>query len=97
MAAMDKEALIKEVNRLLDAGEPLLTKFPKYYQNEWPLELPYNISPDMRWYADSVAWRAQDRKGYLDFRQHDTTTYLARLVEDLEAGLLGWRAIGVLQ
>lgn len=94
---MNKEALLVELDRLLDLGEPLLDVFPKKYSDDWVLLLPENISYDMWWYAGDVAWRAGKREAYQDYRQRDSKVFLAGLVRDFEVGLLGWRAIGVLE
>lgn len=94
---MNREALLDELDRLLDAGEPLLTLFPKRHPEKSGLQLPNNISYEMRWYANDVALRAKSRKQYRDCRQRNTINYVAGLVKKFEAGLLGWRAIGVLQ
>lgn len=93
---MSREALLVELFRVLDLGEPLLAVFPKHLDH-WSLVLPDGISPEMRWYADSVAWRAEDRFRYRGFRQRESADYLVGLVEDFGVGLLGWRAIGVLK
>ena len=101
MAALDRETLLEELNRLLDVGEPLLTLFPRKYpgdpHNDWILQLPGSISDEMGWYALEVSWRAWNWDDYQDVRQRDTvTSTLKTIVDDAKAGLLGWRAIGVL-
>ena len=101
--AMDREALIEELDRLLDVGEPLLAVFPSRKKKGaggwigWILQLPDNISDDMRWYADSVALRARNRELYQTSRRRDSIDHLAEVVTYCESGLLGWRAIGVLK
>lgn len=96
MAAVDRENLISELNRLLAAGEPLLTLFPQQPDDHSTLQLPNNISPEMYWYARDVTLRASNgnrcRERYL---QH-SAYHLRNLVQYFEAGLLGWRAVGAL-
>lgn len=94
---MNRDTLLEELHRLLDSGEPLVTMFPKQHPGWWPLELPDNVSDDMRWYADNVAWRAEDREWYQHYRQQNAIEYIARSVKTLEVGLLGGRAIGALR
>lgn len=98
---MSRETLVAELNRLLDVGEPLLTLFLKQFMDGWALQLPDNISPEMRRCAFSVAYRAKDRRRYRrryqDLIQRETNDYLAERVEEAKAGLLGWRSIGVLR
>lgn len=97
MTTIGSETLLKELNQLLDLGEPLLTVFPKRHTDDWTLQLPNNISDEMKWYAGDVALRATHPKTYQNYRQQNSTTYLTRLVEHTKAGLLGWCAIGVLK
>ena len=91
---MNHATLLAELRRLLGLGEPLLTVFPKQHPDSQRLQLPANISEEMRWYADEVALGAWE---YQDYRQQNSTEYLAWLVKQREVGLLGWRAIGVLR
>ena len=94
---MDRETLLEEINRLLDAGEPLLTVFPSQHSEDWSLQLPDNTSGEMLWYVRHVTWRAWAPKEYQYIQKRHSTVYLAELVNDFEAGLLSWRAIGVLR
>lgn len=58
--------------------EPLLNVFPRKYPSRtqgWWLQLPHNVSPEMREYADSVARRAWIRHLCQSFRQQDTIDY----------------------
>lgn len=99
---MSKDALLAELDRLLDAGEPLLTLFPKLRSGSCLLLLSGNLSPEMRLYAQTVALRTvTDGEectdgGEGDYRRLFSSDYLTELVEAHTAGLLGWRAIGVL-
>lgn len=102
MVTPGKETLLTELDRLLDVGEPLLAAFPKYYLyrnqycNDWRLQLPNTISDDMRWYADHFAWRASNRKRCQNHLRNQPTAYLTGVARILKAGLLGWRAVGIL-
>lgn len=97
MAATDKETLLEELNLLLDRGKPLVSVFPKHGQENWWLELPDNTSIEMRCYARHVVWSVWDLKEYQHVRQQYSTVYLSGLVKTCQAGLLGWRAVGVLK
>ena len=97
MVVRSKETLWEELNRLLDLGEPLLILFPQQYTQGSRLQLPGNVSPEMGWYANYVAWRAWNREKHQNSHRQEPTSCLAELVKDLEVGLWGWRAIGPLR
>ena len=73
---MNRETLIAELNRLLDLGEPLLDVFPKERPNSKWLQLPDNISDEMRWYANYVVTRAWDLKQFQYFWDYRAKSFL---------------------
>lgn len=86
----------QELDRLLELGEPLLTVFPKADHSGWLLQLPANVSSDMRWYANLASLKKNNRHMYWKALQQFTTEELAKQAKICETGILGWRAIGVL-
>lgn len=73
------------------------TVFPKKHPDDWWLQLPDNISDDMDWYANDVGWSAGKREQYRGYLQSNPNVDVVWLVDKYRAGLLGWRAIGVLK
>lgn len=93
---MNKEALLDELDRLLSAGEPLLTAFPTRFKNY--LELPDNITSEMGWYADEVSFLASlGTEQHQTIRRQYSLASLTKIINCCETGLLGWRSIGVLR
>lgn len=101
LSVVRRESLIKELDRLVAAGEPLLAEFPLCEGKGYQLYLPDSISPEMRQYATEVSYREWGRtlpyEPYWFDREEYTTDALRGLVECYRAGLFGWTAVGVLR
>lgn len=97
MPAIDKEGLLAEICRLLDQGEPLLSVFPKDLPDPFILKLPETISDEMWGYANDVSARSWAPEEFLEVWGRVENYQLEQEVKDLEAGLLGWRAVGVIR
>lgn len=91
-----KGPIIAEFGRLLDMGELLLAVFPRQCSDGWLLQLPGNISWEMVWYAQQVALRERDLDGWREGRESDPLSVLRGKVGVCDAGLVGWRALGVI-
>lgn len=94
---MNRQSLIAKVERLITVEDPLLTTFPPLKSHIFQLQLPNNISEEMYWYAHDVAYRAWDNESFRKGWEHTPTPNIAKWIKDTETGLLGWRAVGVLQ
>lgn len=94
---MDRGALIAELDRLLDAGVSLLVLFPGKCSAGRQLDLPDHISEEMRAYAGYVGLRAWYREEYEDYRSWISYASFVRWVGVCAAGLVGWRALGVVR
>lgn len=95
-SVVDRNIVLEELNRLLGAGEPLLTAFPNQYPNGFLLHLPDNTSDEMRLYANDVTLRARDRTEHNLIQQQLSTPELKKWAQSCEAGLSGWCHIGAL-
>ena len=88
------QSLYEKLDQLLTYGEPLLAAFPTLTPGHTLPHLPDNISDEMRLFAHHVAYRTQNPQSY---SRDEPAPILRARITTCEAGLLGWRAIGVLQ